>query len=112
MMAERSDLEEIPCSFCGGMGKDRFGVMSWISTCCVCAGKGVIHVPAPHARCAHCKGTGAVKRLTCTVCRGAGYVPQPAGSTVACPDCRGTGDDTGAPAMDCLKCRGLGLVPG
>ncbi|MFH2119316.1 MAG: hypothetical protein ABIJ25_02840 [Pseudomonadota bacterium] len=102
----------VQCSFCRGSGKDPFGIMSYLSTCCVCAGKGVVRVTAPYRPCPHCRGTGAVKTFTCTVCRGTGYVPQTAGPSVVCPECRGTGDDTGAPAMDCLKCRGLGLVPG
>ena len=102
----------VQCSFCRGTGKDPFGIMSWMSNCCVCAGKGVVRVKAPYRPCPHCRGTGAVKTLTCTVCRGAGYVPRSAGPTLVCPDCRGTGDDMGAPAMACLKCRGLGLVPG
>jgi DnaJ-class molecular chaperone len=103
-------LAQVSCSFCGGWGKDPFGIMSWLSTCCVCGGKGVVVVLAPYRRCVHCLGTGAVKTYSCTVCRGAGVVPLMPGPTLPCPECRGTGDDLGAPALACLKCRGLGLV--
>jgi len=103
-------LAQVRCSFCGGGGRDPFGIMSYLSTCCVCGGRGVVTVPAPYRRCAHCRGTGAIKTLTCTVCRGAGVVPQSPGPSRTCPDCRGTGDDPGAPALACLRCRGLGLV--
>jgi len=101
----------VSCAFCHGSGRDPFGIMSWLSTCCVCKGRGIVQVQAPHARCAHCGGTGAVKRLTCTVCGGKGLVPLPAGPTVVCPQCQGTGDDASAPAMPCLKCRGRAWLP-
>jgi len=104
------NMENVKCSFCGGKGKDPFGIMSHLSTCCVCGGRGVVQVRTPYMRCAHCRGTGAIKTLTCTVCGGKGFVPIPAGPTVVCPDCKGTGDDISAPAMACLKCRGRGRV--
>ena len=103
-------MKDVPCSFCGGNGRDPFGIMSALSTCCVCGGRGFVTVTVPYVRCAHCRGSGAVKTLTCTVCGGKGLVAAPAGPTVVCPDCRGTGDDSGAPAMNCLKCRGRGWV--
>jgi DnaJ-class molecular chaperone len=100
----------ITCSFCGGHGRDPFGIMSWLSNCCVCGGRGVVQVPASHRRCAHCRGTGAVKTFTCTVCRGTGYVPLTSGPHQDCPECRGTGSDP-ASALACLTCRGWGWVP-
>jgi len=103
-------MVEVTCSFCGGKGKDPFGIMSWLSTCCVCGGRGVVQVPALHGRCAHCRGTGAVKTFTCTVCRGTGFVPLIPGPRQACPECRGTGDDASS-ALACLTCRGRGWVP-
>jgi len=109
-VTEERKMEEVTCSFCGGRGKDPFGIMSWLSTCCVCGGRGVVEVQAPYTRCAHCNGTGAVKRLTCLACRGTGFVPAAAGATIVCPECAGTGDDASAPAMACLKCRGRGWV--
>ncbi len=63
-------MAEVTCSFCRGHGTDPFGIMSWHSTCCVCGGRGVVQVPASRRRCAHCRGTGAIKTFTCTVCRG------------------------------------------
>ncbi len=103
-------LATVTCSFCGGRGKDPFGVLSWLSACCVCGGRGLVRVPAPHRRCAHCQGTGAVKTLTCTVCRGTGFVPLPSGPRRGCPDCRGTGSDPSS-SLACLTCRGRGWLP-
>jgi DnaJ-class molecular chaperone len=101
---------EVPCSFCGGKGKDPFEIMSALSTCCVCGGRGVVRVKTPYTHCAHCRGTGAIKTLTCTVCGGKGFLPAAVSPSVICPECRGTGDDTSAPAMACLTCRGRGWV--
>jgi DnaJ-class molecular chaperone len=101
---------EVTCSFCGGHGKDPFGIMSWLSTCCVCGGRGVVRVAAPARPCAHCRGTGAVKTFTCTVCRGTGFVPLTPGPRLQCPECRGTGADA-ASGLACLSCRGRGWVP-
>ena len=105
------NMELVQCSFCAGKGKDPFDILSSLSTCCVCGGRGTVRVQAPYTRCAHCQGTGAIKTLTCTVCRGTGFVPAPAGPTIVCEECKGTGDDTSAPAMACLKCLGRGWVP-
>jgi DnaJ-class molecular chaperone len=107
----KSNLVEATCAFCRGTGLDPFGIMSRISTCCVCSGSGVVLVQAPHVPCAHCRGSGAVKTLTCTVCGGKGVITLPDIPVVICMECRGTGDDASAPAMGCLKCRGLGFVP-
>lgn len=103
-------MEPLPCIFCSGKGTDPFGIMSRLSDCPVCRGTGVVQVQVPYGRCAHCQGSGAIKRLTCTVCRGKGRVPAALGPTIVCPDCQGTGDDSSAPAMDCLTCRGRGRV--
>jgi hypothetical protein len=67
-------LVEVTCSFCRGRGRDPFGIMSRLSTCCVCGGRGVVQMSTPYTRCALCRGTGAVKTFTCTVCRGTGFV--------------------------------------
>ena len=101
---------QVPCAFCHGTGKDPFGIMSRLSSCCVCGGRGTVAVEVPHEPCAHCRGTGAVKRLTCRVCGGRGVLPALEGSTEVCPGCGGTGDDHGAPAMACLRCRGRGKI--
>ena len=42
-------MREVACAFCGGRGKDPFGIMSWLSTCCVCGGTGVVQVGAGSA---------------------------------------------------------------
>jgi DnaJ-class molecular chaperone len=110
LTTEKTGTEEVTCAFCGGTGKDPFGILSWLSTCCVCGGRGVVRVRTPCARCAHCGGTGAVKTLTCTVCMGTGHVSLPMEPTTTCPECRGSGDDLSAPAMACLKCRGRGFI--
>ena len=102
---------QMPCAFCHGTGKDPFGILSSLSTCCVCLGKGTVAVEASHEWCAHCGGTGAVKRLTCTVCGGRGVLPVLKGPTEVCPECGGTGDDPSASAMACLECRGRGKIP-
>lgn len=103
-------LEELTCAFCGGRGRDPFDIMSSLSTCCVCGGSGKVRVQSSAVACAHCRGTGAVKTLTCTTCGGRGFVPQPLSPTVSCPLCKGSGDDASAPAMACLKCRGTGWI--
>ena len=103
-------IEKVRCSFCQGTGTDPFGIMSFLSTCCVCGGRGVVQVQEPYTRCAHCHGTGAVKTLTCTVCHGKGLVSAPRGPADICPECNGTGDETSAPAIPCLRCRGRGWI--
>jgi len=108
--AKQTGITEVTCSFCSGTGTDPFGIMSWISTCCVCGGKGLVTIRVPYTRCAHCKGTGAVKTFTCTTCMGKGVVPLPEEPTSVCPDCGGSGDDGSASGMSCLKCRGRGFV--
>ncbi len=97
---------ETPCAFCGGHGKDPFGIMSWQSTCCVCGGRGRVRVAAPSRPCRHCRGTGAVKTLTCTVCGGKGRVPAPRGPTLPCPTCRASGDNPAAPPWPALPVEG------
>ena len=102
---------QVRCAFCNGTGKDPFGILSRLSTCCVCQGRGAVAVEDSHELCAHCGGTGAVKRLTCTVCGGRGVLAALKCPTQVCPECGGTGDDPSAPAMACLECRGRGKVP-
>ena len=80
-------FESVTCSFCGGKGKDPFGIMSWLSNCVVCGGRGVVLLPVSRRRCAHCQATGAIKTFTCTVCHGTGYVPEFPGPLKVCPEC-------------------------
>lgn len=103
-------FEAVTCSFCGGKGKDPFGIMSWLSNCVVCGGRGVVLLPVSRRRCAHCQGTGAIKTFTCTVCHGTGYVPEFPGPLKVCPECQGTGDDASFSALACQTCRGRGWV--
>jgi len=106
--AQELSTEEVTCSFCSGTGKDPFGIMSKISVCCVCGGNGTIQMDVSFTRCAHCNGTGAIKRLTCTACRGAGFLSLVAEPSTICLECGGTGDDSSDAAMPCLRCRGRG----
>jgi DnaJ-class molecular chaperone len=101
---------EVRCAFCQGTGKDPFGIMSKLSSCCVCLGKGTVEVECPYETCAHCEGTGAIKRLTCTACGGKGVLSVLKGPTAVCPDCGGSGNTKSAPAMPCLRCGGRGKV--
>ncbi|MDA8408121.1 MAG: hypothetical protein M0T73_14850 [Deltaproteobacteria bacterium] len=103
-------MSEITCSFCRGTGKDPFGVLSWLSTCCVCSGRRVVDVPSPYKVCPHCAGTGAVKTLTCTTCMGKGYIPLPSRPIVRCPECHGSGDSSSIPSLACIKCHGKGFI--
>ncbi|MEW6674746.1 MAG: hypothetical protein AB1348_01790 [Nitrospirota bacterium] len=100
---------EIKCAFCKGLGKDPFGLLSPLSICQVCLGRGKVRVTPPTAECAFCNGTGIYldKRITCTVCGGKGVVTVPKGAKT-CPDCKGTGQ---APdGLPCLACRGKGVI--
>jgi DnaJ-class molecular chaperone len=100
----------VPCSFCGGKGTDPFGILSWRSTCHVCGGKGVVHVPASHVPCPHCEGTGAIKTFSCMVCKGYGFIAGPPEPNVVCPTCHGNGDDISISALACLICQGHGRL--
>ncbi len=101
---------ERQCAYCHGVGKDPFGILSTRSTCGVCGGKGQVRVPTPYIQCAHCKGTGAIKRFSCTVCRGTGVVYREAMPLITCPTCHGSGDDSSLPALECLNCHGRGWL--
>lgn len=103
-------FEEVTCSFCSGRRTDPFGIMSWLSACCVCKGKGTVRISSPYVECAHCGGTGAIRRLTCTVCGGTGFVPLGKQPREMCPDCGGSGDDKSNPYLPCLRCRGRGFI--
>jgi len=114
MASQRSEInvqsEEVTCNFCSGRGTDPFGIMSWLSTCCVCKGKGTVRVSSPYITCPHCGGTGAIKTFTCTACRGTGFVALGKGPRETCPDCKGSGDDSSNPYLPCLRCHGRGFI--
>ncbi len=100
---------EVKCAFCRGKGKDPFGIMSKLSTCCICGGKGTVTIFESYVLCRACSGTGVepFSRLTCLACRGKGVIPvdQP---TESCPVCKGTGRHTSH--LYCLRCHGAGVV--
>lgn len=101
---------EVKCAFCDGTGKDPFGVMSHLSTCPVCGGKGTVRVREPYVPCRACNGTGIqpFTRLTCLACGGKGVISV-AEETEICPVCGGAGADT--ENRYCLRCHGAGVIP-
>lgn len=102
----------VQCAFCGGTGRDPFGIMSALSTCCVCDGTGKVSIKTPYVRCAFCHGAGVYprSRQTCTACGGVGVSPvQEPNKT--CPYCLGTGMDPDSEAgFYCLTCHGTGVA--
>ena len=100
------------CAFCEGAGRDPFGIMSGLSLCQVCGGKGSVSVRKPAVRCAFCRGTGVhgVQRLTCSCCGGKGMIAirEPAGE---CLHCQGTGaEPADQEFLPCAPCRGAGVI--
>jgi len=71
-------VAEVKCAFCRGVGVDRFPVLSPLSNCPVCNGRGVVRVRKPYEKCERCGGTGLYKgsHLYCWTCRGKGVVPK------------------------------------
>jgi len=68
-------------------------------------------VDPPAVMCAYCKGRGEEKprsNVTCTVCRGKGFVSV-AEPVEGCTHCRGTGAEPNN-KLSCLKCGGKGVV--
>ena len=106
-------LVSIECAFCRGTGKDPFGVMSILSACQVCGGRGTVAIGEPFANCAFCKGSGIhpFHRLTCTACGGKGVVPVAGeGEKTMCPECGGSGGSHPNGNVPCLLCKGKGFV--
>lgn len=106
---------EVICAFCGGTGRDPFGVMSPLALCQVCGGRGFHILHAAIARCPFCQGTGIHphSRNTCTACQGVGQVEVSADAS-PCPRCGGSGraadDNWPDSPLPCSHCRGRGLV--
>jgi len=102
----------VRCAFCRGTGRDPFDIMSPLSTCCVCGGRGTVSIETPCVRCAFCHGTGVYprSRQTCTACSGVGVSPVKEPHKT-CPHCLGTGT---APHSEgvfyCLTCHGTGII--
>ncbi|MFQ5873610.1 MAG: zinc finger domain-containing protein [Dehalococcoidia bacterium] len=103
------ELIAVQCAFCRGKGKDPFGIMSELSTCCVCGGKGTVAIAEPYVACRACSGTGVepFSRLTCLACRGKGVVTA-IQATERCPLCNGSGLHTSH--LYCLRCHGAGVI--
>ncbi len=104
-------MNETRCAFCDGKGLDPFELLSPVSKCQVCLGKGKVLVEKPVIKCAFCNGTGVYPygvRITCTVCGGKGVVTvkEP---TKECPDCEGTGRSFES-KLPCLTCKGKGVI--
>ena len=106
------ETASVTCGFCEGKGRDPFGIMSSLSTCCVCGGTGTVSVETPYVRCAFCHGTGVYprSRQTCTACSGVGVTPVPEPNKT-CPHCLGTGAEPDSEmGFYCLTCHGRGVV--
>ncbi len=101
---------EVKCAFCHGTGRDPFGVMSHLSTCSICGGKGTVRVTEPYVPCRACDQTGVQPhtRLDCLACGGRGVISI-AEKTETCPVCGGAGADT--ENRYCLRCHGSGVIP-
>jgi DnaJ-class molecular chaperone len=106
------EVATVECAFCGGAGRDPYGILSPLSKCPVCNGRTKVTLTRPVYACAFCHGTGKQRhtRLTCSVCKGIGHVTI-TGPTTECPECDGKGRMRGADAP-CAFCRGAGLVAG
>ena len=98
------------CAFCQGKGTDPFELLSKLSKCQVCLGKGEVTISAPAIECAFCGGTGIHRdqRLTCVVCGGKGMVSikEP---VETCPECKGKSVVEGN-YLPCAKCGGKGVI--
>jgi RecJ-like exonuclease len=103
-------LETVTCAYCGGIGHDRWNLLSPLSLCSACGGRGTQLIQPPIRSCAHCGGTGIHPhlRVTCTTCRGAG-APHVAADAVPCRRCEGKGVDPSSELyLTCLRCGGSG----
>lgn len=71
-VAKEGKWIEVKCAFCRGTGKDPFGLLSVLSTCGACGGKGTVSVKEPYLPCHACGGTGIqpFTRLRCLGCGG------------------------------------------
>jgi len=71
-----ASITNVCCAFCQGKGKDPFGLLSELSVCQVCLGKGQIPMATPYVACPACASCGVEHgtRLVCAVCAGKGVV--------------------------------------
>jgi len=104
----RKDYPEV-CLLSGERNRP-FDLMSKLSVCQVCGGRGEVTMPEPAIECVYCGGTGIHRdqRLTCVVCGGKGMVEikEP---VEQCPRCNGKGIVKGD-YLPCLKCGGKGVI--
>ncbi|MBU2462060.1 hypothetical protein KKH65_04200 [bacterium] len=108
------DKVEVKCAFCNGTGKDPFQLLSKLSDCQVCSGKGKVKINGPTVKCNFCGGTGVqpytTSRLHCLACGGVGVVTKIEPSK-KCPKCDGTGIYPRRPhPVACYICKGQGVV--
>jgi DnaJ-class molecular chaperone len=103
-------MKEIKCAFCKGKGIDPFKILSPISICAICEGKGKVKVEEPYIKCAFCHGTGVYPhtKLSCNICKGKGVVTfrEPG---ITCPECKGKGQKFST-SYPCLRCGGKGVI--
>jgi len=73
---KKTKVVKIKCAFCKGKGRDPFGILSILSDCQTCKGRGWNYIEKPYMECPSCHGTGVFKhhRLPCAVCGGKGRV--------------------------------------
>ncbi len=104
-------VETRKCVFCGGTGMDPYEILSRLAKCPVCKGHKTVDVKTPAVPCAYCRGSGRHRhtRLTCSACKGTGFVALEAGPTTQCPQCGGTGRAVESD-LACSLCRGAGLI--
>jgi DnaJ-class molecular chaperone len=107
MAAERP--QTITCAFCKGRRTDPYNLLSSLSQCEVCKGKGQVTVMGPHVACSYCRGTGSHKTFSCPVCKGKGVVAPLPEPTRVCSACGGLAYETSS-GLYCLKCKGRGQV--
>ena len=114
MAEEKEKLAVLTCPFCKGRAVDPFGLLSKLSRCEVCKGKGEVTIREPFTQCAFCGGRGiqpyTTSRLHCLACGGKGVVPKIEPSQ-PCPKCGGRGVHPRRPhPVACPKCRGQGVI--
>jgi len=100
----------ITCAFCNGKGKDPFEILSKLSNCQVCIGRGKVQVVEPAIMCPYCKGKGVFQhhRMPCSVCGGKGMVTKIKGEK-RCAKCEGDGRNPES-GLPCSSCYGLGAI--
>ena len=96
------------CSFCKGIGKDPFDLLSPNSDCQVCHGEKIVVLQEPVRKCVFCSGSGKNPlgaRVPCIVCGGKGF--NHCESNTKCAQCKGTGKSSDG--LPCTGCKGFGF---